>query len=62
MLVNAWTHLDNFWIDEFVLTLMLLFLQEEIQQNHDLIGRYRHHIVNDMNQFNLQLFVKSYNR
>lgn len=42
--------------------LLLLFLQEEIQQNHDLIGRYRHHIVNDMNQFNLELFVKSYNR
>ncbi|TRY84302.1 hypothetical protein DNTS_025418 [Danionella cerebrum] len=37
------------------------FFKEEIQLNHELIGRYRHHIVNEMNQYNLQLFVKSYN-
>lgn len=40
----------------------MFYPQEEIQQNHDLIGKYRHHIINDMNQFNLQLFVKAYNR
>ncbi|XP_076157893.1 protein NDRG1a [Alosa pseudoharengus] len=38
-----------------------LFGKEEIHQNHDLIATYRHHILNDMNQFNLHLFVKSYN-
>lgn len=36
--------------------------QEEIHNNHDLIGTYRHHVLNDMNQFNLHLFVKSYER
>ncbi|KAM3858246.1 protein NDRG1a [Diretmus argenteus] len=38
-----------------------LFGKEEIQNNHDLIATYRHHITNDMNQFNLHHFVKSYN-
>uniref|UniRef100_A0A8C6STA2 N-myc downstream regulated 1a n=1 Tax=Neogobius melanostomus TaxID=47308 RepID=A0A8C6STA2_9GOBI len=33
---------------------------EEIHHNQDLIATYRHHILNDMNQFNLHLFVKSY--
>uniref|UniRef100_A0A8C3AUX3 N-myc downstream regulated 1a n=1 Tax=Cyclopterus lumpus TaxID=8103 RepID=A0A8C3AUX3_CYCLU len=37
-----------------------LFGKEEIHNNHDLIGTYRHHVTNDMNQFNLHLFVKSY--
>uniref|UniRef100_A0A673CM99 Protein NDRG1-like n=1 Tax=Sphaeramia orbicularis TaxID=375764 RepID=A0A673CM99_9TELE len=37
-----------------------LFGKEEIHHNHDLIATYRHHIINDMNQFNLHLFVKSY--
>ncbi|KAL2080054.1 hypothetical protein ACEWY4_023847 [Coilia grayii] len=37
------------------------FGKEEINQNHDLIATYRHHILNDMNQFNLHLFVKAYN-
>ncbi|KAM6959178.1 protein NDRG1a, partial [Aplochiton taeniatus] len=37
-----------------------LFGKEEIHNNHDLIATYRHHI-NEMNQFNLHNFVKSYN-
>uniref|UniRef100_A0A8D0AB85 Protein NDRG2 n=1 Tax=Sander lucioperca TaxID=283035 RepID=A0A8D0AB85_SANLU len=37
-----------------------LFGKEEIHNNQDLIGTYRHHIINNMNQFNLHLFVKSY--
>uniref|UniRef100_A0A3Q3X5G5 Uncharacterized protein n=1 Tax=Mola mola TaxID=94237 RepID=A0A3Q3X5G5_MOLML len=37
-----------------------LFGKEEIHHNHKLIGQYRHHIINDMNQFNLHLFVKAY--
>ncbi|KAM9385045.1 protein NDRG1a [Pholidichthys leucotaenia] len=37
-----------------------LFGKDEIHRNHDLIATYRHHIINDMNQFNLHLFVKSY--
>ncbi|XP_028316679.1 protein NDRG1a isoform X2 [Gouania willdenowi] len=37
-----------------------LFGKEEIHHNQNLIGRYRHHIVNDMNQFNLHLFIKAY--
>ncbi|XP_073677344.1 protein NDRG1a isoform X2 [Garra rufa] len=53
--ISGWTHA----MPDMIIT--HLFGKEEIQQNHDLIGRYRHHIVNDMNQFNLQLFVKSYN-
>uniref|UniRef100_A0A672STG0 Protein NDRG1-like n=1 Tax=Sinocyclocheilus grahami TaxID=75366 RepID=A0A672STG0_SINGR len=53
--ISGWTHA----MPDMIIS--HLFGKEEIQQNHDLIGRYRHHIVNDMNQFNLQLFVKSYN-
>lgn len=34
--------------------------QEEIHHNQDLVGTYRHHILNNMNPFNLQLFVKAY--
>ncbi|XP_068188403.1 protein NDRG1a isoform X1 [Antennarius striatus] len=37
-----------------------LFGKEEIHHNQDLVGTYRHHINSDMNQFNLHLFVKSY--
>ncbi|XP_067111451.1 protein NDRG1a [Osmerus mordax] len=37
-----------------------LFGKEEIHNNLDLIATYRHHITTDMNQFNLQHFVKSY--
>uniref|UniRef100_A0A8C3SE09 N-myc downstream regulated 1 n=1 Tax=Chelydra serpentina TaxID=8475 RepID=A0A8C3SE09_CHESE len=38
-----------------------LFGKEEIHNSHDLIHTYRQHIVNDMNQTNLHLFVNSYN-
>ncbi|ETE59182.1 Protein NDRG1, partial [Ophiophagus hannah] len=34
---------------------------EEIHSSHDLIHTYRQHIINDMNQNNLHLFVNSYN-
>lgn len=42
--------------------LVLASQQEEIHHNQDLVGTYRHHILNNMNQFNLQLYVKSYDR
>ncbi|XP_073319502.1 protein NDRG1a [Pagrus major] len=52
--ISGWTHaLPDMIISH-------LFGKEEIHHNQDLIGTYRHHILNDMNQFNLQLFVKSY--
>uniref|UniRef100_A0A803V6I3 N-myc downstream regulated 1 n=1 Tax=Ficedula albicollis TaxID=59894 RepID=A0A803V6I3_FICAL len=35
-----------------------LFGKEEIHSNHDLIHTYRQHIINDMNQTNLHLFVE----
>ncbi|EMP29213.1 Protein NDRG1 [Chelonia mydas] len=35
--------------------------KEEIHNCHDLIQTYRQHIVHDMNQTNLHLFVNSYN-
>ncbi|KAG8133961.1 putative Protein NDRG1-like protein [Naja naja] len=35
--------------------------KEEIHSSHDLIHTYRQHIINDMNQNNLHLFVNSYN-
>ncbi|XP_036394351.1 protein NDRG1b [Megalops cyprinoides] len=38
-----------------------LFGKEEIHNNHNLIQTFRHHITNDINQTNLQHFVKSYN-
>ncbi|XP_032078417.1 protein NDRG1 [Thamnophis elegans] len=38
-----------------------LFGKEEIHSSHDLIHTYRQHIINDMNQSNLHLFVNSYN-
>ncbi|TKS88492.1 Protein NDRG1 [Collichthys lucidus] len=52
--ISGWTHaMPDMLISH-------LFGKEEIHHNQDLIGTYRHHILNDMNQFNLQLFVKSY--
>ncbi|KAG7262772.1 hypothetical protein CRUP_021616 [Coryphaenoides rupestris] len=52
--ITGWAHdLPNMIISH-------LFGTEEIHNNHDLIGTYRHHIVNDMNHYNLQHFVKSY--
>ncbi|XP_035243754.1 protein NDRG1-like isoform X1 [Anguilla anguilla] len=38
-----------------------LFGKEEIQNNHDHIQTFRHHITTSMNQTNLQHFVRSYN-
>ncbi|KAM6904050.1 protein NDRG1a [Lycodopsis pacificus] len=52
--ISGWTHA----MPDMLIT--HLFGKEEIYHNHDLIGTYRHHITNDMNQFNLHLFVKSY--
>uniref|UniRef100_A0A8C5N013 N-myc downstream regulated 1 n=1 Tax=Leptobrachium leishanense TaxID=445787 RepID=A0A8C5N013_9ANUR len=37
-----------------------LFSKDEIQSNPELVNTYRQHITNDINQNNLQLFVKSY--
>ncbi|XP_038580096.1 protein NDRG1a [Micropterus salmoides] len=52
--ISGWTHA----MPDMIIT--HLFGKEEIHNNHDLIGTYRHHVLNDMNQFNLHLFVKSY--
>ncbi|XP_065148539.1 protein NDRG1a isoform X2 [Paramisgurnus dabryanus] len=52
--ISGWTHA----MPDMIIS--HLFGKEEIQHNHDLISRYRHHIVNEMNQFNLQLFIKAY--
>ncbi|XP_072303673.1 protein NDRG1a isoform X2 [Eucyclogobius newberryi] len=52
--ISGWTHAEPGMI------ISHLFGKEEIHHNHDLIATYRHHILNDMNQFNLHLFVKSY--
>ncbi|KAG7317132.1 hypothetical protein KOW79_019430 [Hemibagrus wyckioides] len=53
--ISGWTHA----MPDMIIS--HLFGKEEIQHNHDLIGTYRHHILNDMNQYNLHLFVKAYN-
>uniref|UniRef100_A0AAY5EN14 N-myc downstream regulated 1a n=1 Tax=Electrophorus electricus TaxID=8005 RepID=A0AAY5EN14_ELEEL len=53
--ITGWTHAMPDMIISHI------FGKEEIQQNHDLIATYRHHILNDMNQYNLHLFVKAYN-
>ncbi|XP_077404407.1 protein NDRG1a isoform X1 [Vanacampus margaritifer] len=37
-----------------------LFGKEEIHHNQDMVAKYRHHVMKDMNQFNLQLFIKAY--
>ncbi|KAM8883414.1 protein NDRG1a isoform 1-T1 [Synchiropus picturatus] len=52
--ISGWTHAEPDMI------ISHLFGKEEIHTNQDLIGTYRHHIVNDMNPYNLHLFVKSY--
>uniref|UniRef100_A0A3B4BH99 Uncharacterized protein n=1 Tax=Periophthalmus magnuspinnatus TaxID=409849 RepID=A0A3B4BH99_9GOBI len=52
--ISGWTHAEP----DMIIT--HLFGKEEIHNNQDLIATYRHHILNDMNQFNLHLFVKSY--
>ncbi|XP_060937351.1 protein NDRG1-like [Limanda limanda] len=38
-----------------------LFGTEEIQNNHDLVATYRHHITTTMNQSNVSQFFRSYN-
>ncbi|XP_056154483.1 protein NDRG1a isoform X1 [Lampris incognitus] len=53
--ISGWAHA----LPDMIIT--HLFGKEEIHNNPDLIAKYRHHIMNDMNQFNLQLFVKAYN-
>lgn len=52
--ISGWTHAQP----DTIIT--HLFGKEDIHHNQDLIATHRHHIVNDMNQFNLHLFVKSY--
>ncbi|XP_024154468.1 protein NDRG1a isoform X1 [Oryzias melastigma] len=52
--ISGWTHA----MTDMVIT--HLFGKEEINHNPDLIAKYRNHIINDMNQFNLHLFVKAY--
>uniref|UniRef100_A0A8C8RB06 N-myc downstream regulated 1 n=1 Tax=Pelusios castaneus TaxID=367368 RepID=A0A8C8RB06_9SAUR len=53
--ISGWTHA----LPDMVIS--HLFGKEEIHHNHDLIYAYRQHIINDMNQNNLHLFVNSYN-
>uniref|UniRef100_A0A8C4EVL4 N-myc downstream regulated 1b n=1 Tax=Dicentrarchus labrax TaxID=13489 RepID=A0A8C4EVL4_DICLA len=38
-----------------------LFGKDEIENNHDLIATYRHHITTTMNQSNVSQFFRSYN-
>nr|XP_006635847.2 PREDICTED: protein NDRG1 isoform X1 [Lepisosteus oculatus] len=53
--ISGWAHA----LPDMVIT--HLFGKEEIHNNQDLIQAYRQHIANDVNQHNLQHFVKSYN-
>ncbi|MFT7811597.1 protein NDRG1-like, partial [Arapaima gigas] len=53
--ISGWAHA----MPDMIIT--HLFGKEEIHNNHDLIATYRHHILNEVNQANLHLFVKSYN-
>ncbi|KAM6899432.1 protein NDRG1a isoform 2-T2 [Xenentodon cancila] len=52
--ISGWTHA----MPDMIIS--HLFGKEEINHNHDLIATYRHHVLNDMNQFNLHHFVKAY--
>ncbi|KPP57422.1 hypothetical protein Z043_124849, partial [Scleropages formosus] len=52
--ISGWAHA----MPDMIIT--HLFGKEEIHNNHDLIATYRHHILNEVNQANLHLFVKSY--
>uniref|UniRef100_A0A3Q1LW82 Protein NDRG2 n=1 Tax=Bos taurus TaxID=9913 RepID=A0A3Q1LW82_BOVIN len=38
-----------------------LFGKEEMQNNVEVVHAYRHHVMNDMNPGNLQLFINAYN-
>ncbi|KAB5586899.1 hypothetical protein PHYPO_G00006720 [Pangasianodon hypophthalmus] len=53
--ISGWTH--N--VPDMIIS--HLFGNEEIHNNHDLIANFRHHILNNINRRNLELFVKSYN-
>uniref|UniRef100_A0A8C9QXT1 N-myc downstream regulated 1b n=1 Tax=Scleropages formosus TaxID=113540 RepID=A0A8C9QXT1_SCLFO len=53
--ITGWTNaLPDMVIDH-------LFAKEEIQNNPNLVETYRQYITNDINQTNLQHFVRSYN-
>ncbi|KAF5907754.1 protein NDRG1-like, partial [Clarias magur] len=51
--ISGWTH----HVPDMIIS--HLFGNEQIHNNHDLMTTFRHHI-NDINQRNLELFVKSY--
>ncbi|XP_053484841.1 protein NDRG1b [Ictalurus furcatus] len=53
--ISGWTH----HVPDMIIS--HLFGNEEIHNNHDLVATFRHHILNNINQRNLELFVKSYN-
>ncbi|KAI2655143.1 n-myc downstream-regulated gene 1a-1 protein [Labeo rohita] len=52
--ITSWTHA----LPDTVIS--HLFGKEEIHNNHELIATFRHLITNNINQSNLQQFVKSY--
>uniref|UniRef100_A0A672G3S7 N-myc downstream regulated 1b n=1 Tax=Salarias fasciatus TaxID=181472 RepID=A0A672G3S7_SALFA len=52
--ITEWTHT----LPDTIIT--QLFGKEEIQNNHDLIATYRHHITTTMNQSNVSQFFRSY--
>ncbi|XP_051577007.1 protein NDRG1b [Myxocyprinus asiaticus] len=52
--ITSWTHA----VPDTVIS--HLFGKQEIQNNRDLIATYRHLITNNINQSNLQQFMKSY--
>ncbi|XP_015285296.1 PREDICTED: protein NDRG1 isoform X1 [Gekko japonicus] len=52
--ISGWTHA----MPDLIIS--HLFGKDEIHNNQDLINTYRRHIINDMNQNNLHLFVNSY--
>ncbi|KAK2844333.1 hypothetical protein Q5P01_010992 [Channa striata] len=52
--ITEWTHT----LPDTVIT--HLFGKQEIETNHDLIAKYRHHITATMNQSNVSQFFRSY--
>uniref|UniRef100_A0A6I8QCJ2 Protein NDRG1 n=1 Tax=Xenopus tropicalis TaxID=8364 RepID=A0A6I8QCJ2_XENTR len=53
--------LTRFAVSLTLITMPDTIGQDEVHSNHELVETYRQHIVQDINQNNLQLFVKSYN-
>uniref|UniRef100_A0A8D0HAM1 Protein NDRG1 n=1 Tax=Sphenodon punctatus TaxID=8508 RepID=A0A8D0HAM1_SPHPU len=53
--ISGWTHT----LPDMVI--FHLLGKDEIHNNQDLIHAYRQHVVNDMNQANLHLFINDYN-